>query len=490
MIDPTIFRASRDAARNQLSIGKAQSSFGYHIDVDNLWESYRSGEDLVRWFGIHSTHIHQFQEIIEDLGYLTKTEWKFAEEFANFYDQLTRIFTTTGFRSDLKFDLAETLFDWRVILKFVELPARILDFGAGGGRQNVSSFLHHRENQYTSVESTLNAYTVQNQVQALINIIAPEIQTVDFLDYQTSGLKFPNIASTNQGGCFHLPAWLTSDLLPEKFFDLILACHVHNELSQDDFMRLIALVSLGLSENGIFYIRSELGVYDTRDFMDSVDLHGIDIVEELAKNDIIPIYSTYECAFQTTVFARKTSSRFNWLHRIRSSTLTFLYNSFAPKISRNKGQDDMQSSKELSSKAGVTHALRNLRLLIFSRNKIVFCVEDRLPFYKRAILKLFVTILAVTIIKSRVYNVSYILSNRSECRRTFSEFASDIVVIVSNHQDALEKIIRDSLLQDNFVTRKFYWQPFRFLCRKPLKSVDPIFRGSIYNATSILDSQN
>jgi len=178
------------------------------------------------------------------------------------------------------------------------------------------------------------------------------------------------------------------------------------------------------------------------------------------------------------------------MHRIGSSLLTFFYNSFAPKISRDKGQDDMRSSKELSSKAGMYHALRNLRLLIFSRNKIVFCVEDRLPFHKKAVLKLFVTILALTIFKSRVYNVSYILSDRSEFRRTFSEFAADTVVIASNQQDALEEIIRDSLPQDNFITRKFYWQPFRLLGRKPLKPVDPIFRGSIYNATSILDSQN
>ena len=68
---------------------------------------------------------------------------------------------------------------------------------------------------------------------------------------------------------------------------LILACHVHNELSGPDFMRLMRIVEKGLADEGIFYLRSEVSVIDPYDF-DAVDLHAIDPIKLLAKKISYP----------------------------------------------------------------------------------------------------------------------------------------------------------------------------------------------------------
>lgn len=307
MIDAKVFRVSREAARARLAPDIAADSFGYYIDVPNDWESARAPENLIGTFGIHKTHQSQFPEIIADLGPLSGAERDWAWRFADFYDRASRMLATTGVRAELQYDIAETLFDWRTILKFVELPARILDYGAGGGRQGVSAFLHHTGSIYAAVDSTLAAYTVQNVVYSLLDAFGVGSGTVDFLDYEAAGLAFPRIADAVPGQRFHIPAWMGEAVVPERFFTLITACHVHNELSRSDFLRLVSAIDRGLADDGIVYMRSELWSENRRNYFDCIDFHNIDPVAILAERGIVPIHSVCECAFQTTVFARQGS---------------------------------------------------------------------------------------------------------------------------------------------------------------------------------------
>jgi hypothetical protein len=308
MIDANVLKVSRDAARAKLDERVASESFGYFIDVANAWETYRSPEELLYYFGIHKTHESQYLQILNDFGCYTSSEREWAVRYVEFYDRLGRMVSTTGTRHELQFDLAETAFDWRTVLKFKSLPARILDFGAGGGRQCVSAFLRHPDNIYTAVDSVLASYVVQNLVYSFMDALRPAARFVDLLDFETAGLPWLSIERAEPGTLFHVPGWFEKDPLPSRFYDIIMACHVHNELSGSDFLRLMSAVDKCLADEGIFYVRSELGVRHPKNYFDAIDMHAIDIVNWLAERSIVPVYCTYTCAFQTTVFARERSS--------------------------------------------------------------------------------------------------------------------------------------------------------------------------------------
>jgi SAM-dependent methyltransferase len=354
MIDPNIFKASREAARTKLPQENAQESFGYFIDIANQWETYRSPEEMVNYMGIHKTHEAQFPEIAMDLGPFSAKEKEWARRYLEFFNRLACIITTTDYRPEFQFDLAETAFDWRIIRKFVDLPARILDYGAGSGRQCVSAFLYNANSIYTAVDSTLAAYTLQNLNFSVMDSMLPQASFVDLLDFETAGMPFPDISKAQPGTRVHVPAWFEADPLPERFFDVVLACHVHNELSGSDFRRLINAVLKSMADDGIFYVRSELGVPFPKNYFDVLDMHAIDIVKLLYEHDIVPVYCKYECAFQTTVFARKGSTHHKRAIELEGRETDFL---------------DLKNSLDMTVRAGRHFTIRNIEWIVRERKK-------------------------------------------------------------------------------------------------------------------------
>ena len=317
MISSENFRVSRDAARALLDPAVARDSFGYHIDFANAWETYRNPEEMLIYLGIHKTHEGQFPELLTELGPLSVDELDWARRYLEFFDRIGRLISTTALRPELQFDIAETAFDWRVVQQFVNLPARILDYGAGCGRQCVSAFLKNPNVVYTAIDSTLAAYTIQNLVFSFINALRTDRGFTDFLDVQVAGEQYPDISLASAGSIFHFPAWFDHAYLPERFYDLMFACHVHGELSREDFKRLVAVAGRCLATDGVLYVRSELAIPFPKGYFESLDLHGQDIVVALAEHGIVPVYCTYQCAFQTTVFARVNSTHY---HRARLSS--------------------------------------------------------------------------------------------------------------------------------------------------------------------------
>jgi hypothetical protein len=361
MIDSNVLKVSRDNARAKLDEKVARESFGYFIDVANDWETYRSPEELLYYFGIHKTHESQYLQILNDFGCFTPGEREWAIRFVEFYDRLGRMVSTTGKRHELQFDLAETDFDWRTVLKFKSLPAKILDFGAGGGRQCVSSFLRHPDNIYTAVDSVLASYVVQNLVYSFIDALRPRARFVDLLDCETAGIPMPRIEQAAPGTIFHVPGWFEKDPLPSRYYDIIMACHVHNELSGGDFLRLMGAVDKCLADDGIFYVRSELGVRHPKNYFDALDMHAIDVIDWLEQRSIVPVYCTYTCAFQTTVFARKGSS-----HHKMAQASTARENQFL----------DLTNSLDMSIRAGQHFVLRTLDYIAQNRKRTLFLGRD------------------------------------------------------------------------------------------------------------------
>jgi hypothetical protein len=308
MIASDNFRVSREAGRARLDPAEARDSFGYYIDFANSWESFRNPEELLGYLGIHRTHKAQFGEILADLGRLTDEELDWARRYVEFFDRVGRLLSTAATRPELQFDIAETAFDWRVVRRYVPAPARVLDYGAGCGRQAVSAFLRDPDVIYTAVDSTLNAYTVQNVTFSLIDALRSERRFTDFLDLQLAADPYPDISAAAPGSIFHLPAWFDQVALPTRFYDVMFACHVHGELSAPDFNRLVAAAARCLADDGILYVRSELAILFPKGWWETRDLHGIDIVEVLRASGLVPVFCSYQCCYQTTVFARVGSA--------------------------------------------------------------------------------------------------------------------------------------------------------------------------------------
>jgi hypothetical protein len=311
MIDKNIFFFLRDKARDDLEPKVAAESFGYYIDIPDQWENFKSPKHLIHYLGIHYTHVAQYGEICKDIGEISSDEISRAKAQLD----ITR---TTGdylFSDDeqlpshgIRFDLAETLYDWRTILKFKPDFEFVIDYGAGSGRQSSQAFCINKKCKYVGIDATLAAYTVQNIFYNTVKSYFGNIKFHDLLDYEYINKQYPDLSLIDPGTIIHFPAWNKHELLPAKQADLILACHVHNELSGSDFLRLMNVVKKCLSEEGIFYVRSELGIWQSKNYFDTVDFHAIDPVLELDKEGIVPIHYNFEASFMTTIFARKDSN--------------------------------------------------------------------------------------------------------------------------------------------------------------------------------------
>ena len=314
MINKEIFYFLRDNARDKLDPKVAAESFGYYIDITDQWEHFKSPKHLMHYLGIHFTHEAQYGEICKDIGEISKDEIQRAKRQL----EITKIAGNYLFSDGselpnhgIRFDLAETLFDWRNILKFKPDFDFIIDYGAGSGRQSAQAFSINKKTKYIGIDATLAGYTVQNIFYNCVSNYYKDIKFFDLLDFEYLNKKYPNLNELNDGTIVHFPAWNNHDFLPTKKADLILACHVHNELSGSDFLRLMDTVKKSLSDEGIFYVRSELGIWQSKNYFDAIDFHAIDPVIELKKNDIVPIHFEFEASFMTTVFARKNSKIYN-----------------------------------------------------------------------------------------------------------------------------------------------------------------------------------
>jgi len=443
VIDKTVFQTSRDVARSRLPADEASASFGYYIDIPNHWETYRSPAELISWFGIHVTHIAQFPELIQNLGEPSAGELDWAARYVAFFDAASQLLSTTGTRADLRYDIAETLSDWRTITKLQALPARILDFGAGCARQGVSAFLRDPDNIYTAVDSTLAAYTLQNLVLSLIDTMTGRYNTVDFLDYEAAGNAMPRIADARAGSRFHLPVWLIEQHLPERFYDVILASHVLYELSGYDFMRLVRCIDRGLADEGVAYIRGELFAVDPRDFLDTVDLHSNEIVALLRERGIVPIHSEYE-TFLTTMFAREGSA----LHRaaLGSESGTRL-------TAARRGRD-------VALVAGENTIGARLASFAAEHYRVLAVADDGEPFFEQNV--------RPSLWKmgmSRIVGTDEFVNADAGFEREIREFDADVVILCGQDIVRLEGIAYKILGKEQFPLRFHHYLPIFVLLR-------------------------
>ena len=474
MIDQQVFKTSRERARLKLDPEEAKNSFGYYIDIPNDWESYRCPEELIPFLGIHSTHIANFQRIVSDLGSLTEREREWTKNYVHFYENIARLLSTSGARVDFRYDIAETLFDWRTVESFIESPCKILDFGAGCGRQAVSSFFRNPDNIYTAIDSTLAAYTLQNLAFSYLDTLDNKYATYDFLDFEVSARPFPKIADASVGSRFHIPTWLAEDNVPEKYYDIIFGCHVHNELSGPDFLRFMRIAEKSLADDGVLYLRSEVTVIDPYDFFDAVDLHAIDPIKLLSEKGIVPIYSVLECAYLTTVFAREGST-----HHKKALASKAPENSFT----------GMSKARDISVRAGSNFVKHYFEEVSKSEGKVAM-IGDMIDFAKVHVK----TLDFKNLIKSafnnmfgkHAYNESSFLGAGDEPQlKKFCEYDPEIIVISSYQYPVIEEKLKQILPDSDYALRRQYWFPVVFLYKKSIVPTDEIFEKSIMGINDI-----
>ena len=122
--------------------------------------------------------------------------------------------------------------------------SRVLDFGAGWGRQsNLWSQQRSESLIMLAMEAVPQSYCVQNFYYAANDI--------PFQDYITFGEL--NI-SDDRPGIYHCPTWRW-DLVPSNFFDLVICCQVLPELSPNLAHFAVQLFLQVLKPGGALYIR-------------------------------------------------------------------------------------------------------------------------------------------------------------------------------------------------------------------------------------------
>ena len=120
---------------------------------------------------------------------------------------------------------------------------KILDFGAGYGR-NLNIYSKTKNNLvYVAVDAMPKQYLLQKKYFEQFNIKIFEY----FDDCQ-------NFNISNKAGIYHIPSWRL-DLLPQDFFDRILAINVLTEIDTKFFYQVIKKIHYSLKDFGSFYIR-------------------------------------------------------------------------------------------------------------------------------------------------------------------------------------------------------------------------------------------
>jgi hypothetical protein len=356
MILPEIFLQLRAKAIEELDEARKADSFGYHIDITDGWEIIYNTTELLSYLSIHNTHSAKYSELSFHMKDNLDSVKKQLQLHAKTLDNVaSTVNTAKHSMPNYKFDLLEMSVDWLFLAKYNDDIETVLDFGAGCGRQIVGSFENLPNfKSYIGIDASLNGYVLQNSFYNTFALMK-DLNFVDLLDYSSSNLQI-DVTSVCQkkDTIVHFPAWTDYSLIENQSIDLILACHVHNELSRSDFLRLMELVDTKLSPEGIFYVRSELGVWGDASYQDKVKYHAIDPVKYLAGKGLSIVETEYFGGFMTTVFARNGSKHVKAVNPLNKPMASRLFETITKPLNKTfRGKDSAVTFKQIKDKLGI-----------------------------------------------------------------------------------------------------------------------------------------
>ncbi|MCD4781587.1 MAG: class I SAM-dependent methyltransferase [Candidatus Omnitrophica bacterium] len=120
---------------------------------------------------------------------------------------------------------------------------RILDFGAGHGRQANIWMQKHEDITYVGMDAIPLSYCLQHFYY--------NHMSCSFYDYVISPEK---ITHPFGKGIYHIPTW-RADLLPDSFFDMVICVHVLQELNSKLVNHMIKVFKRILKPGGAIYIQ-------------------------------------------------------------------------------------------------------------------------------------------------------------------------------------------------------------------------------------------
>lgn len=144
---------------------------------------------------------------------------------------------------------------------------RILDFGAGYGRQfNLWSQTDDQDLTFVAIDGIPKSYCLQH--------VYYSNSSMNNSDYVITKEEF-NL-DHNSKGVFHLPTW-RFDLIPDNYFDKIIVVQVLQELNEQLVKYVISQFNRILKPKGVLYIRDHMNAWRPT--------HKLDVDKYLAKNN-------------------------------------------------------------------------------------------------------------------------------------------------------------------------------------------------------------
>ncbi len=122
-------------------------------------------------------------------------------------------------------------------------PRNILEIGAGYGRQ-INLWRKTKNLIFCSLEAVEAQYIAQNQYYSYVD----ELKLNEYFD-NPKNFKIQNLP-----GIYHLPTW-RMDLLPENFFDYVIAVQVLQELGAELIEKLLEIFCKCIKPGGAIYVR-------------------------------------------------------------------------------------------------------------------------------------------------------------------------------------------------------------------------------------------
>ncbi|NLW87045.1 MAG: class I SAM-dependent methyltransferase [Planctomycetes bacterium] len=312
MISTDGFKMSKRMA--QLALGPSgKNSYVYWSDVRRQWEWSYANNKIVSLIGSQSMPPENLDDVRNMLGELSSQEKDLELSMRGIYTDLARLLTTVPAQAAFDCDLYETLLDLRIVGEAIRRPCRVLDIGPGAGRHMAAMCLDpiRRGGLYVGIESVGMCYSLQNMLASLISIKSPNVTFLDELDYQFARKDLPPMNKCSPKTIYHLPLW-RAHLLPKRFFDVILCNYILDELSGDDFMRVMQIIGRCLGDEGILYCRGS----QQRSMLGSMYVfgygrfHGIDITKSLLSNGLRVLSADLVASQLTRTFVRTASKTY------------------------------------------------------------------------------------------------------------------------------------------------------------------------------------
>jgi len=226
-------------------------------------QDFQGVEDLVRWFEWAAfPKPHYFSE-----GEISPLVEKSQSYHQKLIDQLSLDINVKEYEVNSVYNAQDYLFQNLYPVPNRMKIHRILDFGAGYGRQANLWTQLKKDIVYVGMDAIELPYCLQHLYYSYLDLPLHEYV-----------IERENFKIKDKPGIYHLPTW-RYDLLPDNFFDLIICVQVLHELNEILLKNMIKSFHRVLRPGGMLYIRDHDLAYTPG--------NRVDLKEYLPKNGFV-----------------------------------------------------------------------------------------------------------------------------------------------------------------------------------------------------------